>query len=273
MKPITKAIIPVAGLGTRFYPATKVIAKEMLPVYDTPVIELIAREAVAAGITDIIFVISPAKQAIHQHFTPDPELEALLELRGKTEALGRIRAITDMARFHFRTQDVPLGDGHAILMARDLVEEDESVLVLFGDDLVDNVAGPNAAEQLLARHAETGASAILLTEVEREHTHMYGIVAMDDSGKISHIVEKPAPAAAPSCTAIVGKFVLTPTVWRNLMAEETPHLKQEVRLVDALTKSLTQEAVQGVVAEGIRFDTGDKQGFLAATMHWAGKVG
>ncbi len=272
---IKKAILPVAGLGTRFLPATKAQPKEMLPVFDTPAIQFIVEEAVAAGIEEIIIVIGPGKSAIKNHFEPAPELESILEARGKLKELEIVRHISSMANFHYVQQDEPLGDGHAILCAEDFLEADESVVVLFGDDLVDNEAGKNAVEQLLSIYQEKSEPVILLNKIQPEETKKYGVVGLDEQEtqqvKINKFIEKPEPEEAPSDLGVVGKFILTPEII-TLLKQQKAGSDGEIRLAQAFDQYLQGgEALWGKVLEGQRFDTGDKQGFLAATLHYAKK--
>lgn len=267
---ITKAILPVAGFGTRFLPATKSQPKEMLPVYDTPSIELVVREAVEAGITDIILITGREKRSLEDHFDSHFELEYKLEKAGKIKELDMIRRISDLANFVYVRQPKPLGDGHAILCAKDLIAENESVVVLFGDDLVDNESGPNAVQQLLQMHEETGDPVVLLQDVPREDTKKYGIVELTADNRITHVVEKPDPSVAPSTCGIVGKFIITPAIWKILRQTQAGHSDGEIRLSDALRDFIHQGGtLRGKILEGRRFDTGDKLGFLEATIHYA----
>ena len=268
---IKKAILPVAGLGTRFLPATKAQPKEMLPVFDTPAIQFIVEEAVEAGIEEIIIVTGPGKTAIKNHFEPSPELEAILEARGKLEELATVRHISSMANFHYVQQDEPLGDGHAILCAEKFLNPEESVVILFGDDLVDNEGGPNAVQQLLAIYTQKQDPVVLLNKIAPEETKKYGVVAIDDHNKISQFIEKPEPADAPSDLGVVGKFILTPKIL-ELLKDQKVGTDGEIRLAQAFDQYLQESgSLWGKVLEGTRFDTGDKQGFLAATLHYAQK--
>lgn len=270
---IKKAILPVAGFGTRFLPATKAQPKEMLPVFDTPAIQYIVQEAVDAGIEEIIFVTGRGKQAIENHFDSNFELEHTLQEKGKTQILEDIRKTSTMANFAYVRQPQPLGDGHAILCAKGLLEPGEAVVVLFGDDLVDNEGGKNAVEQLLQAHQETQKSVILLEEVPKEETKKYGIVACEkqknNQVKITNFVEKPNPDEAPSNLGVIGKFVLTYELLETL-EKSGPCQDGEIRLANAFMEELEQEKeLYGKVLQGKRFDTGDKLGFLKATLHYA----
>ncbi len=267
---IRKAILPVAGFGTRFLPATKAQPKEMLPIFDTPAIQFIVEEAVEAGITDIIIITGRGKRAIEDHFDANFELESALEEKGKAEELEMIKKISNLANFIYVRQPKPLGDGHAILCAKDLIDEDEPVVVLFGDDIVDNAGGKNATQQLLDVYEKTNDPVILLDEVDPRDTDKYGI-AEYKSGKIKSLVEKPAPAQAPSNLGVVGKFILTPEILRILEKIKAGE-DGEIRLINAFKRFIEESgSLQGKILEGQRFDTGDKLGFLKATLHFATK--
>ncbi len=270
---IKKAILPVAGFGTRFLPATKAQPKEMLPIFDTPAIQFIVEEVVAAGIEEIIFVTGRGKQSIENHFDANFELEYALKVKGKKKELEMIQKISKMANFSYVRQSKPMGDGHAILCAKNLIEKNEPVVVLFGDDLVDNQNGKNAVQQLIEVYEKTKKSVILLEEVEKEETKKYGIVDFvkekDFYGKISGFVEKPDPKDAPSNLGVIGKFILTPDLLKIL--EKTEVGKDgEIRLASAFIESIRRgDTLYGKILEGERFDTGDKFGFLKATLHYA----
>lgn len=273
MKPITKAILPVAGFGTRFLPATKAQPKEMLPIFDTPAIQHIVMEAVEAGIEDIIIVTGRGKRAIEDHFDANFELEHSLFEKKKMKELEMVQQLSDMANFVYVRQPQPLGDGHALLCAQSLVEDDEAVVVLFGDDIVDNEGGPNAVQQLQAVYEETGESVVLLEKVPDERVHQYGIVdyTKEDKnhGVVSRFVEKPDLADAPSNLGVVGKYILTPDIWHKLRTT-TPGPDGEVRLANAFADHLVDNGkIYGRILDGERFDTGDKLGFLKATLHYA----
>lgn len=269
MKKIRKAILPVAGFGTRFLPATKAQPKEMLSIFDTPAIEFVVREAVEAGIEEIILITGKGKRSLEDHFDTNFELEYKLEQSAKTHALEMVRNISSLARFAYVRQPKPLGDGHAILCAKDLIGEDESVVVLFGDDLVDNPQGPNAVQQLLNVYEKTQDPVVLLQDIPREETKKYGIVELEKN-TITNVVEKPEPAVAPSTCAVVGKFIITPAIWNILRAAESGYTDGEIRLTDALQKYIKNGgSLRGHILEGKRFDTGDKIGFLDATLHYA----
>jgi len=273
MKPIRKAILPVAGFGTRFLPATKAQPKEMLPIFDTPAIEHIVREAVAAGIEDIIIVTGRGKRAIEDHFDANFELEYALTEKKKFKELEIVQKLSNMANFVYVRQPQPLGDGHALLCAQSLVEEDEAVVVLFGDDIVDNEGGKNAVQQLIDVYEATGESVVLLEQVPDERVDQYGIVDYakvdENHGVISRFVEKPKLADAPSNLGVIGKYVLTPNIWQKLKHTK-PGPDGEIRLANAFADHLEADGkIYGRILEGQRFDTGDKIGFLKATLHFA----
>ena len=273
MKPIRKAILPVAGFGTRFLPATKAQPKEMLPIFDTPAIEYIVREAVAAGIEDIIIVTGRGKRAIEDHFDANFELEHALFEKKKMKELEIVQKLSDMANFVYVRQPQPLGDGHALLCAQSLIQDDESVVVLFGDDIVDNQDGPNAVEQLMEVYEATGESVVLLEQVPDERVNQYGIVDYKEKdtnhGTINRFVEKPPLSEAPSNLGVIGKYILTPDIWHKLKVT-SPSPDGEVRLANAFADHLADNGpIYGRILEGQRFDTGDKIGFLKATLHYA----
>ncbi len=273
MKKITKAILPVAGFGTRFLPATKVQPKEMLSIFDTPAIEFIVEEAVEAGIEEIILITGRGKRAIEDHFDRNVELENLLKSREKFEELAQIQRISRMANFSYVRQPEPLGDGHAILCAKNLIAPDESVLVLFGDDIVDNEKGKNSVQQLMEIYEKTQNPVILLQKIDQKDSEKYGIVKISrdfqQSGDILDVVEKPKPNEAPSNLAIVGKYIITPEILKNLAKLEADQ-SGEIRLSAAFRQYLQNGGqLMGKVLEGKRFDIGDKLGFLEATLHFA----
>src|SRR5690348_4842153 len=251
---VRKAVIPAAGLGTRFLPATKAIPKEMLPIVDVPTIQLVVDEAVRAGITDVVLVNGRGKGAIEDHFDHAFELEATLRERGNTKLADAMRAISTMVRLISVRQKQPLGLGHAVLCAREAVG-DEPFAVLLGDDLIDNDADPGIG-QLMRVHAETGAAAIAIMEVPPGKEHMYGIVAGDRDAagrmRIREMVEKPRPGTAPSRWAIVGRYVLPPEIWPHLAATR-PGAGGEIQLTDALRElAASPSGMYGVVVAGTR---------------------
>jgi UTP--glucose-1-phosphate uridylyltransferase len=270
---VRKAVIPAAGLGTRFLPATKAVPKEMLPIVDVPTIQLVIEEAVHAGITDVVVINGRNKYPIEDHFDHAYELEHTLRSRDNTELAAAMVAISTMVRLISVRQKQPLGLGHAVLCAREAIG-DEPFAVLLGDDLIDNDANPGIG-QLAKVHAATGAGAIAIMEVPAGKEHMYGIVAgdRDASGhmRIREMVEKPKPGTAPSRWAIVGRYVLPPEIWGHLAATK-PGAGGEIQLTDALRELIASPAgLHGVVIEGTRHDAGDKVGYLRANLAYAMK--
>ncbi len=268
---VRKAVIPAAGLGTRFLPATKAVPKEMLPIVDVPTIQLVIDEAVRAGVTDVVVINGRNKSAIEDHFDHAYELERTLRDRGGAELADEVAKISTMVRLISVRQKQPLGLGHAVLCAREAVG-DEPFAVLLGDDLIDNDADPGIG-QLMRVHAQTGAAAIAIMEVPEGKEHMYGIVAgeRDAQGRmrIREMVEKPKPGTAPSRWAIVGRYVLPPAVWPAL-AQTRPGAGGEIQLTDALRELVNSpEGMYGVVVDGTRHDAGDKLGYLRANLAYA----
>lgn len=272
MTAVRKAIIPAAGLGTRFLPATKAIPKEMLPIVDVPTIQLVVEEAVRAGIEDIVVVTGRHKFAIEDHFDHAFELEHTLRERQRKELLQLAESVSSMARLISVRQKQPLGLGHAVLCARSVIG-DEPFAVMLGDDLIDNDERPGIG-QLCDVYAETGAGAVMVMEVKPGREHLYGIVAgeriSDSRIKVDTMVEKPAPGTAPSRMAVVGRYVLPPSVWPILAATE-PGVGGEIQLTDALYNlARTHDAgLMGVIVDGIRHDAGDKLGYLRANIAYA----
>jgi len=268
---VRKAVIPAAGLGTRFLPATKAVPKEMLPIVDVPTIQLVIDEAVRAGVSDVIVVNGRNKHAIEDHFDHAYELEHTLRTRGNGKLADEMAALATAVRLISVRQKQPLGLGHAVLCAREAVGE-ESFGVLLGDDLIDNDADPGIG-QLMRVHAETGAAAIAIMEVPAGKEHMYGIVAgeRDASGwmRIREMVEKPRSGTAPSRWAIVGRYVLPAAIWPHLAATK-PGAGGEIQLTDALRElASSSPGMYGVVVNGTRHDAGDKLGYLRANLAYA----
>jgi UTP--glucose-1-phosphate uridylyltransferase len=271
-KPLRKVVFPVAGLGTRFLPATKVVAKEMLPVLDRPLIQYAVDEAVDAGADTLIFVTNRYKHAIADYFDKAYELEAKLAEKGKDELLQLVQTVLPKhVRCVFVTQPEALGLGHAVLCAKPVVG-DEPFGVILPDDLIYN-KGPGALRQMAAVAFEQDAGVIAVEEVPHEDTDKYGIVATDETSgrtaRIHHMVEKPKPADAPSNLAVVGRYVLPGSIFR-LLEETTPGAGGEIQLTDAIEQLLKGEGkVLAHRFEGLRFDCGSKVGLVRATMHFA----
>jgi UTP--glucose-1-phosphate uridylyltransferase len=272
-KPLRKVVFPVAGLGTRFLPATKVVAKEMLPVLDKPLIQYAVDEAVDAGADTLIFVTNRYKHAIADYFDKAYELEAKLQEKGKDALLALVQGtLPRHVRAIFVTQPEALGLGHAVLCAKPVVG-DEPFGVMLPDDLIWNGAGKGALRQMAEVGEREGAGVIAVEEVPREQTDKYGIVdaaPLDErSASIRHMVEKPRPAEAPSNLAVVGRYVLPGRIF-ELLERTTPGAGGEIQLTDAIEALLKEHGkVLAYRFEGTRFDCGNKAGLVRATMHMA----
>lgn len=267
---IRKAIFPVAGLGTRFLPATKSMPKEMLPVVDKPLIQYAIEEAQAAGIEEFILVTGRGKTTMEDHFDVSYELERTLETRGKKEALAEIRSLgLRPGQVSYTRQMEPLGLGHAVWCARSFIG-DEPVAVLLPDDLV--LSQTPCLSQLVAAHEETGGSVVAVVEVPEKHTERYGILDVEnDDGRLASIrglVEKPKPSEAPSRLAIIGRYVLLPEIFDHL-ARMDRGAGGEIQLTDAMARMLGRSPFHGLRFEGRRFDCGNKIGFLEANLAFA----
>jgi UTP--glucose-1-phosphate uridylyltransferase len=266
---IRKAVIPAAGLGTRFLPATKSVPKEMLPIVDVPVIQLIVEEAVAAGIEEIVVITSGAKRAIEDHFDYAFELEYRLSQAGKEKELRQIRHLAELARFVFIRQGAPLGNGHAVLCARDVIG-DEPFAVLWGDDLVRSMVP--VCSQLIRVYEEFGGSVLAVMQIPPDEISRYGVIDGEPVAERVHqvrgLVEKPSPEQAPSNLAAVKEYVLTPEIFR-ILADTKPSQGGEIWLADAINELARTEAVYACEFEGERYDPGDKVGFLKATVEYA----
>ncbi len=265
MKKITKAVFPVAGMGSRFLPATKATAKEMLPVVDKPLIQYAVEEAVAAGITDMVFITGRHKRAIEDHFDKAYELEASLEANGKTELLRMVQSVVPKhVNCIYIRQAEPLGLGHAVLCARPVVQE-EPFAVLLADDLID--ATPSVVKQMVAVYNEHQCSVLGVQDVPRAHTRQYGIVSATHLApnveKVHGIVEKPSPDVAPSTLAVVGRYILTPRIFHHLEHVQ-PGSGGEIQLTDGIAALLTEEQLLAYRFEGERYDCGSKLGYLQA---------
>ena len=270
-KPIRKAVFPVAGMGSRFLPATKAIAKEMLPIVDKPLIQYAVEEAIAAGITDIIFVTGRTKRSIEDHFDKAYELETELDARGKADLLAIARGTTPKGiSFSYTRQSEPLGLGHAVLMAKSLVG-DEPFAVILPDDFIDPAAGGEGAlsEMVQAYKTHGGASVLAVQNVERSQTASYGIVsttALDALNEVvTGIVEKPKPEVAPSTLAVVGRYILAPEIF-GYIENIKPGAGGELQLTDAIAAMLKDKPVIANRFSGTRYDCGSKLGYLQATV-------
>ncbi len=270
MQKIRKAVFPVAGLGTRFLPATKASPKEMLPIVDKPLIQYAVEEAVAAGITDLIFITGRGKRAIEDHFDKAYELEAELQAHGKNKLLKEVRnLLPEGVSCAYVRQAEALGLGHAVMCARHLVG-DEPFAVILADDLID--AATPVMKQMAQVHAKNGGSVIAVQDVPREDTSSYGIVSGDMVAaglfKLSAIVEKPKPDDAPSTLAVVGRYILSPRIF-HFLENLRPGAGREIQLTDAIGRLLREEQVLGHVFQGRRYDCGSKLGYLQATVNFA----
>jgi UTP--glucose-1-phosphate uridylyltransferase len=268
---VRKAVFPVAGLGTRFLPATKTVPKEMLPIIDRPLIQYAVDEAVEAGCDTLIFVTNRYKHAVADYFDKAYELEQKLEKAGKTEQLELIRNVLPRGvRAVFVTQAEALGLGHAVLCAKPVVGN-EPFAILLPDDLIWN-RGPGALKQMADAAEVSGASVIAVQDVPRAQTGSYGIVATDPfagrQGRIRAIVEKPAPEVAPSNLAVVGRYVLSPRIF-DLLESTLPGAGGEIQLTDAIGALLGEEAVNAYRFQGTRFDCGTHMGLIEATIRYA----
>lgn len=275
---LTKAVVPAAGLGTRFLPATKAMPKEMLPVVDRPAIQYVVEEAVRAGLTDVLMITGRNKNALENHFDRVTELESLLEGRGDLERLARVNESTDLANLHYVRQGDPKGLGHAVLRAKMHVGR-EPFAVLLGDDIIDE--RDLLLERMVEAQEATGASVVALMEVEPEQISSYGCAsiapleggaAADDLVRVTGLVEKPKPEDAPSNLAIIGRYVLRPEVF-DVLETTQPGRGGEIQLTDALNVLAADEqlagGVVGVVFRGRRYDTGDKLGYIQAIVELA----
>ena len=274
---VRKAVLPAAGMGTRFLPATKAQPKEMLPVVDKPLIQYCVEECVASGIENIIIVTGRGKNAIEDHFDSAPELERFLEERGKADLAEQVRRISNMIHFSYIRQNEALGLGHAVLTAKELVG-DEPFAVLLGDVIID---GPQpATRQLMDVFEATGQGAIAVEEVPREQTHLYGVVdtAPPDPAhasrwgkrllRVRNLVEKPRPEEAPSNLSITGRYLLPPEIF-DCLERTLPGQGGEIQLTDALRLLAQEQGLWACVYQGTSYDAGDKLGFLKATVEMA----
>jgi len=259
---IKKAVLPVAGMGTRFMPATKVIPKELFPIVNKPVIQYLVEEAIASGIEEIIFVISPDKELIRHHFSRHHKLEESLKNKGKNDVINKINSIHDMAKFSYVYQNDPLGDGHAILQAETAIDN-EPFLVLFGDDIVKHEVP--AAKQLI--DAFTGEAILAVERVTKESISSYGIINPGKNigrlYKVEAMIEKPNPKDAPSDFGVIGKYVCPPSIF-DAIRSSTNGKDGELRLIDGLIKLSENEDIWAYHIKGERFDTGKAEGLIAA---------
>lgn len=267
IKPVRKAVFPVAGQGTRFLPATKAMPKEMLPIVDRPLIQYAVDEAHEAGIEEFIFVTGRAKTAIEDHFDQSTELERSLEAQGKAEALAAIRGwLPEPGQISYTRQQQPLGLGHAIWCARYLVG-DEPFAVLLADDLI--LAQPGCLKQMIDAYSDTGGNIVAVEDVPREHTNRYGILDIEaDHGRLAEakgLVEKPDPSDAPSTLSIIGRYILQPEVFAELDRKETG-VGGEIQITDAMARTIGQIPFHGMRFDGHRYDCGNRLGYVEANI-------
>jgi UTP--glucose-1-phosphate uridylyltransferase len=266
---IRKAVIPAAGYGTRFLPATKSQPKEMLPIVDTPVIQYVVQEAVAAGITDLLMIIGAGKRSIEEHFDRSFQLESQLEAKGKTDELNTMRRISELADIHFVWQKQMKGLGDAVYCARYHVN-DEPFVVLLGDTVIDSAAP--AAAQLVALFEELHEPVILLEQVEPRKVGLYGIIDGQEIRpgvyRIRDFIEKPTPEKAPSNLAIASRYLLTPDIF-GYIEKTSPGGDREVQLTDALRAMVKDRPMYGLRLEGKRCDIGNKEGFIRTNIEFA----
>ncbi len=267
IKPVRKAVFPIAGLGTRFLPATKALPKEMLPVVDKPLIQYAVEEALEAGIEEFVFVTGRGKSIVEDHFDHAVELEATLGERGKDEELRQVLAcVLEPGRIAYTRQQRPLGLGHAVWCGREFVA-DEPFAVILVDDLM--VGRPGCLKQMADVHREVGGTVIAVEDVPREATRRYGILdVIDDDGRLARakaLVEKPEPAEAPSTLSIVGRYILQPEVFRHLDKHQ-PGAGGEIQLTDAIATTIEDHPLHGLRFDGRRFDCGTKLGFVQANL-------
>ena len=268
-KPVRKAVIPVAGLGTRLLPVTKSVPKELLPIVDVPAIQVIVEECVSSGIEEVIFITGRGKGGLEDHFDYNYELEKVLEERGKVKELEAVRRVSTMIRTVAVRQKKPLGLGHAILQAREVVG-DEPFLVLLPDDIID--ADPPVTKQLVEIYEKYGQAVVSIMQVPPEEVDRYGIIHGENWAprlhRIRQLVEKPPPGTAPSNLAIIGRYLLPPVIFEYL-AETALDASGEIQLTDALARLARDKALIGYTFEGVRHDTGDRIGFITANIAYA----
>ena len=269
MKKIKKCVIPAAGMGTRFLPATKALPKEMFPIVDKPVMQYLVEEAIAAWCEDIIIVTGRSKRAIEDHFDSNPELETRLDKGGKFDYLQKVQWVSSNVNIVYVRQPYPRWDGDAILRTKNLIW-DEPFLVLFGDDLID--APVSAAEQLVSKYEMTQSPIIATVDVNKNEVSQYGIIewtAEWDMLKVSRFLEKPLPTETDSNTAVIGKYILTPDVFEYLESAESSVWDGEIRLADAFIQMQKNRPVYGFAVEWDRYDTGNKIWYLQASIAYA----
>lgn len=268
---VKKAVIPAAGLGTRFLPATKAQPKEMLPIVDKPTLQYIIEEAVASGVEEILIITGRNKKSIEDHFDKSVELELELENKGKKDLLEVVRKISNMVNIHYIRQKEPRGLGDAIYCARHFIG-DEPFAVMLGDDVVDNEGGTPCLKQLIEAYDQKKSTILGVQKVAKENTNKYGIVDGEEISpglyKVNSLVEKPDADKAPSNVAILGRYIITPEIF-DILSDLPPGKNAEVQLTDALEKLNEKNDVYAYEFKGKRYDSGDKLGFLQATVDFA----
>ena len=271
---VRKAVIPAAGLGTRFLPATKAMPKEMLPIVDTPTVQYIVEEAVESGIEEILVITNSNKHCMENHFDKDYELEARLTESGKTAQVKMINDIANLANIYYVRQKEPKGLGHAVLCAKSFIGN-EPFAVLLGDDVVVNKGGKPALKQLINAYERHKASVVGVQTVPKDQVKKYGIVAPNKNVaadgravKLDNLIEKPNKEEAPSRMAVLGRYVLTPEIF-ELLEDQGAGAGGEIQLTDAICRLIDTQAVYAYDFEGIRYDVGDKFGFIKATIDFA----
>ena len=266
---VRKAVIPAAGKGTRFLPATKAIAKEMLPIVDRPTIQYVVEEAVLSGVKTIVLVTSRGKSAIEDHFDLAPELESLLQKKGDQKTCREVHALAEMCEMISVRQQEQKGLGHAVLCARQAVGN-EPFAVLLGDDIMD--ADPPVTAQMIRAFEEFGGSIIGVLNVPRDQVHLYGAIKGQEVKprvhRIERIIEKPTPEEAPSTIASTGRYLFTPRIF-DLLEDQAPGRGGEIQLTDAIDRLAQIEQVYALEYQGLRFDAGEKIGYLRANLHYA----
>ncbi|MDY4560571.1 MAG: UTP--glucose-1-phosphate uridylyltransferase GalU [Peptostreptococcus porci] len=268
---VRKAVIPAAGLGTRFLPATKAQPKEMLPIVDKPTLQYIIEEAVASGVEEILIITGRNKKSIEDHFDKSVELELELENKGKHDLLETVRGISNMVNIHYIRQKEPRGLGDAIHCARYFIG-DEPFAVMLGDDIVDNGNGTPCLKQLIDVYEKYQTTILGVQEIDKKDTDKYGIIdgkkMENDVYKVDALVEKPSTESAPSNVAILGRYIITPDIF-DILGDLPPGKNDEIQLTDALEKLIKDDGMYAYTFEGKRYDLGDKLGFLKATVDFA----
>jgi len=272
MKKVKKAVIPAAGRGTRFLPATKAIPKEMLPIIDKPILQYILEECVDSGIEEVILIVAKGKESINKHFGDEPDLEEFLRIRGKDELLALINQVKKMVKVSYAWQDEAKGLGHAILCAKDLVG-DEPFAILLGDNVVVPRDCEPSTKQLINKYEETGSSIIGTKTVQKSDVNKYGIITPMDTVEsrlvqMKDMVEKPSIEEAPSEMAALGRYVITPKIF-ELLENQIPGKGGEIQLTDSIIRLMNHEKVYAYDFEGDLYDTGDKFGYIKAVIDFA----